>query len=404
MASVRLEKGNAVDVLNTLRENSVDSIVCDPPYELGFMNTSWDQRGVAFNPETWKACLRVLKPGGHLLAFGGARTYHRMACAIEDAGFEIRDQIMWIYGSGMPKSHNLHGDFEGWGTALKPAHEPIAIARKPFKGTVAKNMAAHHVGAYHIDACRVGTEEIPSNVLEKWSGFGQLKRPAYTQTTHVGRWPANVIHDASEEVLEHFPDAPGQQAPVKGDEPSSATKHVYGERKRVAFGTREGEASANRRYTEKGATNFAALPEERRFDTGSAARFFYCAKPSRKERNLGLTDPGPQFKHGDTLRKIGNADKSGNTHPTVKPVALMRYLCRLVAPQGGLIVDPFVGSGTTGMAAVAEGYEFLGIDLDEEGLWLPIAEKRIRAYALQNELSPEANAEKDTEPGINPYD
>lgn len=393
MANVRLlEKGHLVEVLNARDENSVDSVVTDPPYEIGFMGNDWDKRGVTFNPATWEACLRVLKPGGYLLAFGGARTYHRMVCAIEDAGFEIRDQIMWIYGSGMPKSHNLHGDFEGWGTALKPAHEPIVVARKPFKGTVAKNMAEHQVGALNIDASRVPGEPVPINRLESWSGFGQLKRPEYEATVNdKGRWPANILHDGSDEVLEHFPFAPGALAPVRGTEPSSVTKNVFGARKRVAGPNREGEASANRRYTDKGATNFAVLPGERRFDTGSAARFFYCAKPSKKERNLGL----------DAVNY-----PNGNRHPTVKPVALMQYLIRLVTPSGGLTVDPFVGSGTTGVAAVKEGFDFIGIDLDEENEWLPMAALRIEAAVVPEteELSDDENAVIEPVPSINPHD
>lgn len=226
-------------------------------------------------------------------------------------------------------------------------------------------------GAINIGGCRVPTDN----------------------PDETGRWPANVCHDGSDEVVSYFPDAPGQQAAVSTKAPSSRTKNVYGAMKR--FGppnmerrvssdeisvpiiptTRQGEASANRRYTEKGATNFAATPGERRFDTGSAARFFYCAKPSRKERNLGLEDPGPQFQHGVTLRKIENTETKGNTHPTVKPLALMRWLLRMVTPPGGTVLDMFVGSGTTGMAAVLEGFDFIGGD--NEANYIAIAKARI---------------------------
>ena len=279
-------------------DNHFDSIVCDPPYELGFMGKKWDSTGIANSVEMWREALRVLKPGGHLLAFGGSRTYHRMACAIEDAGFDIRDQIMWVYGQGFPKSHNLSGQWDGWGTALKPAHEPICMARKPLIGTVAANVLAHGTGALNIDGCRVLTTENQSRPRgsfpfsdDAW-GIG---RPDEVSQSHAdGRWPANLIHDGSAEVTALFPD--------KSNTPCAPQ---YG-------------------------------------DDGSAARFFYCAKTSKADRG------------------------EGNIHPTVKPTDLMRYLCRLVTPPGGVILDPFAGSGSTGKAATLDGFEFVGFELSAE--------------------------------------
>ena len=317
--------------LGELGDGSVDSVVCDPPYELGFMGKSWDASGVAYDVGLWGEVLRVLKPGGHLLAFGGSRTYHRLACAVEDAGFEIRDQIMWVYGSGFPKSLNVGKqdgceDWQGWGTALKPAHEPIVVARKPLVGTVAGNVLAYGTGALNIDGCRVETDEIISNhsrgsesAISKGK-YGDSKPQETHQTSGqlLGRWPANLIHDGSDEVLELFP---------------------------------------------------------------SAARFFYCAKTSKKDRNEGLD--GMPEKRPDQRSKTGmgtfdekGVAKQANHHPTVKPTELMRYLVRLVTPLNGLVLDPFCGSGSTGKAAVLEGFRFLGIEQDTE--YAAIAEARIR--------------------------
>jgi DNA modification methylase len=351
-----------------LEPESVDAIVTDPPYELGFMGKAWDASGIAYDIEVWNKAWRVLKPGGHLLAFSGSRTYHRMVCAIEDAGFEIRDQIMWLYGSGFPKSHDVskaidreagavreivglrqaHSPYsgnsndsglttdkwrdertgthevhitasatpeaarwQGWGTALKPAHEPIVVARKPLRGTVAQNVLAHGTGAINVDGCRVGTE-------------GDT----------LGRWPANVIHDGSAEVVGAFP----------GD----------------------GEASA--------------------------ARFFYTAKASRTDRDEGLegwdvatlgemTGGRAEGSAGLDSPRAGAGRTTGraNVHPTVKPTSLMRYLCRLVTPPGGTVLDPFTGSGSTGKAAVLEGFRFIGIELSPQ--YAEIARARIAAAA-----------------------
>lgn len=373
-AHFTLHHGNCLDVLKTLPANSIDSIVCDPPYGISFMGKKWDYD--VPNQAIWEACLRVLKPGGHLLAFASTRTQHRMAVRIEDAGFEIRDMIAWMYGSGFPKSTDVNkainkaagGDsndcdesqWQGWGTALKPAVEPITVARKPFKGTVAGNVLEHGTGALNIDACRVplnGDYKSKANGRPSQTGLDDGYQPEKANIPDtLGRWPANLIHDGSDEVLEIFPANAGAAAPVKGTEPSSAsTGNATGERERV-----EGVFHG---------------------DKGSAARFFYCAKASRKDRNEGLDYPGPQFTHGSTLRKVQNTETRGNHHPTVKPTDLMAYLCRLVTPPGGVVLDPFVGSGSTGKAAMREGFRFIGIELDNE--YHAIAEKRV-AYEAQN--------------------
>ena len=383
MSEYKLYLGNCLDHLEFMPDNSVDSIVTDPPYGLSFMGKKWDYDvpSVAI----WAECLRVLKPGGHLLSFAGTRTQHRMAVNIEDAGFEIRDMISflydtnetaqtlieslspeqlklldatfgrdgmlaWTYGSGFPKSLNLDGEWQGWGTALKPALEPITVSRKPFKGTVAANVMAHGTGALGIDACRIPTDEnLNGGAYAKFGNRGSLEgdlregaaqgmfqagKTADTDYVQpVGRWPANIIHDGSDAVMAAFPANAGAAAPVKGTEDSAAsTGSVTGKRARV-----------------KGA--FHA-------DSGSAARFFYCAKASKKDRG------------------------EGNTHPTVKPTELMAYLCRLVTPPGGIVLDPFMGSGSTGKAAMREGFRFTGIEMDPD--YFEIAKARIRHEANKN--------------------
>ncbi len=423
--------GNNLDILPTLADNSIDSIVTDPPYELGFMGKKWDSSGIAYSVELWQQCLRVLKPGGHLLSFGGTRTYHRVAVAIEDAGFELRDSIAWLYGSGFPKSldvskaidknngevgrllrftewmrttgltskqidqateTNMGGhyltaksqpaiptrrlwsklrplcgqvpdwvdelverieaerevvgqkivngeegtaggyqngiasvrgsdisiqrqinitapstdaakEWEGWGTALKPALEPITVARKPLVGTVAENVLQHGTGAINVDGGRV----------------------------EGGRWPANFIHDGSEEATDLLKDS---------------------------------------------------------------ARFFYCAKASKADRDAGLD--GSHSKQMDESRKQGNpggdnprnrgVQERTNFHPTVKPTDLMRYLCRLVTPPNGIVLDPFNGSGSTGCAAVLEGFQYIGIEREAE--YIAISEKRIQARSKQVQEQP----------------
>lgn len=399
-----LIQGDAIKELRRLATGSVDSIVTDPPYELGFMGKGWDRSGIANNVELWKQAFRVLKNGGHLLAFGGTRTYHRMVCAIEDAGFDIRDQIGWVYGSGFPKSLdvskaidkeagagrevvgtklgrpgmakdgrnqsfdssvNTYGgggvlssditapatdaarQWQGWGTALKPAWEPICMARKPLVGTIAANVQKHGVGALNIDGCRIGSEVVNSNHTAMLSFKGKNARPWHaehenTMHEHIGRWPANIIHDGSDEVLGMFPQAQGQLAAITGDEPTangfSGTVYGYGGKARRAI----------------------ALPRE---DTGSAARFFYCAKADNSDRNEWRVN---------------------NTHPTVKPTALMRWLCRLVTPKGGTVLDPFMGSGSTGKAAMKDGFRFIGIEKEQE--YFLIAEERIKKQAAENRL------------------
>ena len=391
--------GDCREVMFTLEAESVDSVVCDPPYELGFMNKAWDASGVAFDPETWRHALRVLKPGGHLLAFSGSRTYHRMACAIEDAGFEIRDQIMWVYGSGFPKSHDVSKAIDreagllppestgftvagyshnpdklqhtapsrgyvppdpatdaartwaGWGTALKPAHEPIVVARKPFKGTVAANVMAHGTGALNIDGCRVGTEATQRNNTAS-IGYGGSSVP-FSSGSDSGRWPANFIHDGSDEVLRLFPETAPAKSSSRGDRSGVTTD----------FG---GDDSV-RGHDDSG---------------GSAARFFYCPKASKADREDGLagfqavrTGGMQATADGSMLTGSGNERTTtrANHHPTVKPTDLMRYLCRLVTPPGGLVLDPFTGSGSTGRGAVLEGFRFLGIEMDPGYMHLAIA-------------------------------
>ena len=358
--------GNCLDILPTMAANSVDAIVTDPPYGLGFMGKEWDH-SVPGEP-FWREMLRVAKPGAYLLAFGGTRTFHRLACAIEDAGWELRDTLMWVYGSGFPKSHNG----EWGGTALKPAWEPIIMARKPLIGTVEANWREHGTGGLNIDGCRIdpgipvggggnGRASIPNGYgsgLTKEAGTREVVQPH-----DLGRWPANLIHDGSEEVLACFPDAPGQQRDTGPQFDRNA--QVYG--------------------------HFAGVSEHAaRGDSGSAARFFYCAKASREDRDSGLeygpkrlfgmsgaaaaAARGEHYDNGD-----GGVNKTklvGNFHPTVKPTELMRWLCRLVTPAGGLVLDPFTGSGSTGRAAIAEGMQFVGIELNPE--YAAIAERRIQ--------------------------
>lgn len=370
---ISLLLGDNREVLKTLADNSIDACVTDPPYELGFMGKAWDSKGIAYDQELWRQVLRVLKPGAHLLSFGGTRTYHRMACAVEDAGFEVRDQIQWIYGSGFPKSMNMgkavdkakgveaptHTDsWDGLGTALKPANEPLVLARKPLsEKTLVDNFIRWGTGVLNIDDCRVETKENlkggaysaggrpAAMVGDQRSGkalgmFQPGAGPKQEYKAPSGRFPANVIHDGSDEVLEHFPEAPGQMANVSETAPSAKTSGIYGPMKR------KGEASQDKSYAKDGGTNFSMKPGDRRLDKGSAARFFYCAKASKSDRNEGLSEP--------------------NRHPTVKPTALMQYLVRLVTPKGGLVLDPFMGSGPTGKACVLEGLAFVGIDQERE--------------------------------------
>ena len=359
------------DVLPLLKD--IDACVTDPPYGLSFMGKAWDYDvpGV----DIWTEVLGALKPGAHLLSFFGSRTYHRGAIPIEDAGFEIRDQLMWLYGSGFPKSHNIGkavdklqgnerevvgtekidvgmqsgsmhagrktkietrnvtkgaSEYEGWGTALKPAHEPIVMARKPFTGSVANNVLEYGTGGINIDECRVGDEVTKTTIKDLSQAHGNkfgkagIKYPSLgTKENPPGRFPANLMHDGSEVVGDIFPE-----------------------------------------------TN---------------SRYFYCAKTSKKDRDEGLdmidekamawsNQAKAELKRGNLDFRNADGDTAKhnkvqmrkNTHPTVKPTDLMRYLCRLVTPKGGVIVDPFMGSGSTGKAAVAEGFGFVGIEMSQE--------------------------------------
>jgi site-specific DNA-methyltransferase (adenine-specific) len=355
---------NCLDVMKRLEDNSVDSIVTDPPYGLSFMGKKWDYDVPSV--EIWAECLRVLKPGGHLLAFAGTRTQHRMAVRIEDAGFEIRDMIAWIYGSGFPKSHNLKDEWQGWGTALKPALEPITVARKPLIGTVAENVLEHGTGGLNIDACRVVTNDNlghVNNPTATWGTYGSgPNKAAFGEVS--GRWPANLIHDGSDEVVGMFPRAKSGGYPAEGLQRSHVS--TYGKPNKTP-------------------------PQRFTTSEGSAARFFYCAKASKRDRDEGLdgfTDKqaaGLPMRSADGERggegldgtKTDRLTIRKNVHPTVKPTDLMRYLCRLVTPPGGVVLDPFMGSGSTGKAAMIEGFQFIGCEMSPE--YFEIAKARIEA-------------------------
>ena len=368
----RILQGDNREQLAQLPDGSVDAIVTDPPYGLSFMGKRWDYDVPSV--ELWQQCLRVLKPGGHLLAFFGSRTYHRGVVAIEDAGFEVRDTIAWLYGSGFPKSHNIQkaiskkqgeemaAAWEGWGTALKPAMEPVCVARKPVKGPISANVLEHGTGAINIDGCRVGTDTIKTHGKRNGKNgvyeLGHyLSPPEWEGGTHQGRWPANVIHDGSQEVLDGFPDVKAGKGTTLGR--GFQTEYVNG----TDPGTR--------------------LPFTNYGDDGSAARFFYCSKANRRDRDEGLEQlEAPD----DTVREQGGAQHTKgvrlakNHHPTVKPTDLMRYLVRLVTPPGGIVLDPFMGSGSTGKAALLEGMRFVGCEWEEE--YARIAEGRIQ-WALE---------------------
>lgn len=359
--SVTIYRGDCRNILSlVVADESVDSCVTDPPYGLRFMGRKWDYQVPSV--DAWQAVYQVLKPGAWLLAFGGTRTYHRLVCNVEDAGFEIRDQVQWMYGSGFPKSAN-----GAWGgTALKPAHEPIVLARKPPRGTNAENFAQFGVGGLNIERCRIdGVKGVPASPRRAAQGasYGDLSNDPATGSgwdPNVGRWPANVIHDGSDEVLAHFPEAPGQLADASSSS-SRKTQNVYGAMKRG------NEARA----------------QLARGDSGSAARFFYCAKPSRAERDKGC-EQLPDREGGMrsetsgqhiTRRDGGDPKPVKNHHPTVKPVALMRYLVRLVTPPGGVVLDPYLGSGTTALAAKLEGLSCIGCEREAE--YIDIAQRRL---------------------------
>ena len=407
--------GDSLEVLKDFEDNYFDSAVTDPPYGLAFMGKKWDYD--VPQVELWKEVHRVLKPGGHLLSFAGSRTYHRMAVNIEDAGFEIRDMLGWLYGSGFPKSHNIgkavdklqgnkrdklgkfkntgnsfnkvkgfgvntslsdksnkewditkgNSEWEGWGTALKPAHEPIVMARKPFNTSVAENVLKHGTGGINIDECRVGTDEKLKFERKKesttTSGWRDVNRNPYEQHNE-GRFPANIIHDGSEEVLEIFPETKSGSG-IKNKNPKKIFESTF--------------KSGDQRF-------FKA-------DSGTAARFFYCAKASKAERDMGLKDlvwekqrfETKEVGHGNLGATMEKFDTKGkNNHPTVKPIKLMEYLVRLVTPKEGIVLEPFAGSGTTLIACKQEGFNYIGIEREQE--YCDIAEARLKSVQIQGEL------------------
>jgi site-specific DNA-methyltransferase (adenine-specific) len=365
--------GDNLALLATLPDNSIDAVVTDPPYGLGdppdalamlrdwletghhdvkskrgFMGKAWDN--FVPQPMQWREVYRVLKPGGHVLAFAGTRTQDLMSLGLRLAGFEIRDLVAWVYGSGFPKSHNLEGEWEGYGTALKPALEPITLARKPLEGTVAANMLKWHTGAINVDGCRVyrsaddrsGWSETGSKESENVAMSGKNYAREAKPDNEQGRWPANLIHDGSDEVVGLFPVT------------TSGGGDKHGRKKSTFCASTDWEAF-------KGTSSGG--------DSGSAARFFYCAKVSPSERNAGLSDlPDKEWKgDGAAIPQRGERpfNPSKNNHPTVKPIALMRYLCRLITPPGGSVLDPWMGSGSTGVACKEEGFRFIGMEQDE---------------------------------------
>ena len=488
--------GNSLEKLKELEDNSIDSIVTDPPYELGFMGKKWDNTGIANNVDLWAECLRVLKPGGHLLAFSGTRTYHRMAVAIEDAGFEVRDMIEWVYGSGFPKSLNIgkaidkrggenigwfgdwlkewrkennipqskiaelfpsktggltgcvsnwelgnnlptneqfnlicetfdlpfkslkeaereyigtktsgigkaftkdgwgsghqevkitkgKSEWEGWGTALKPAHEPICMARKPLaEKNVANNVLKWGTGGINIDESRVDYNGETPNIggranHTRGDGYGFKELGENIEANTQGRFPANLIHDNSEEVRECFPESKSSDA-IRRNNQSKNTGAENG-------------ASCYGKYNDCDTTGYS--------DSGSASRFFksiiYNPKASKAERNKGcegLEERDRKEEWGDKFgavdRRLKTKNQSTGTfknhHPTVKPIALMEYLIKMVTPKSGTVLDPFMGSGSTGVAAKKNGYDFIGIDMTPE--YIEIAKARINATEIENRL------------------
>lgn len=413
MSGYVLLHGDCLEQMKHIGDGEIDAIVTDPPYELGFMGKSWDATGIANDVSMWREVLRVLKPGGHVVAFSGSRTYHRMACAIEDAGFEIRDSLQWIYGTGFPKSLDVSKaidkaagavrevtgtrvggssgssggtlnmnnrdvkngsartersvpvtiaatdaarQWSGWGTALKPAHEPIVLARKPLIGTVASNVLRWGTGALNIDGCRIthASADDLATSLAKNPGRGDEKvtsdvyganRPQ--QRVNVeGRWPANVLLD--EESARLLDEQSGFQKDGVAVQRNGGGQKIGGT---VAYQGSNGLTRADAGY-----------------GGGGASRFFYTAKASKSEREAGLEH---------LPRKAGS--ERANHHPTVKPISLMRYLVRLITPPGGVVLDPFTGSGTTGIAAIQEGFDFLGIEKEAE--YVEIARARIEHAA-----------------------
>lgn len=483
--NVVLKQGDCRKLLKSLPDNSVDSIVTDPPYELAFMGKKWDGSGIAYDVKMWEECLRVLKPGGHMLAFGGTRTHHRMTCAIEDAGFEIRDELDWLYASGFPKSLNVsklidrqaghtrasasvpnmknkvYGkgmgggewnapseppvtdaakQWEGWGTALKPAREPIILARKPMDVSIGENVQKHGTGALNIDACRIGSEERTykgsganltklANHAKGDTGIGSWDGHSKDETfTAKGRWPANLLLSHSpdcvcvgahtvpgyainrwddgakpfgdgaghpftseqqpDEVVEEWQCVP--ECPVRQLDEQSGDRPGFVSNGNATVGEASNGITPFRRGTGGIWHHGNGIPCGPQYsDNGGASRFFYVAKPSRAEREAGCEQlpvksageaTGGRSEGSDGLNspRAGagrTSDGVHNFHPTVKPILLMRYLCLLITPPGGIVLDPFMGSGTTGCGAVQEGFKFIGFDLEAEHV--AIAKARI---------------------------
>lgn len=415
---MNLFRGDNLEHLQFEDSNSIDAVVTDPPYGLSFMGKKWDYDVPSV--ELWREVFRVIKPGGHLLSFGGTRTYHRMVVNIEDAGFEVRDQIMWLYGSGFPKSLNIdkaidkaagaerkiigHANYtapdirgnsydqahvadrerlgvaitapatadakrwQGWGTALKPANEPIVLARKPLeKGlTVAENVLKWGTGAINVDGARIeaADQAVLDAAVKRMTGNAK-NAGAFQQSARIkpnsaqGRWPANVLFD--EEAARRLDEQSGVSKSVK----SARGGATNGNGKNNAFGTYNKELGYE--------CGFA--------DSGGASRFFYVAKTSKRERNAGLEGmperepPGSKRSTPAEGRTSALVAPRANHHPTVKPIKLMEYLCKLITPPGGTILDPFMGSGSTGCAAARLGFKFVGIELEKE--YFEIAKKRI---------------------------
>lgn len=403
--------GDCLEVLKDIVDNSIDSIVTDPPYGISFMAKRWDYQVPSV--DVWLECLRVLKPGGHMLVACGTRTQHRMAVNIEDAGFEIRDVVTWLYGQGFPKSLNIgkaidkeagaereilgtvtrsdkrsgnyHGaseqrppiehpisalatdaakQWDGWGTALKPACEFWTLARKPLsESTVAKNVLRWGTGGINVDGCRVETTDDTGRKASGGKGNGGVygeSKPYNSEAHSQGRFPANLILD--------------EQAAAALDEQTGELKSGS-----LLPGHKRGNGSGNSIKTHIGT---GKVLNEYGGDSGGASRFFYVAKASKSERNTGLEDRIPETVNDGRETPIDNPFQRGetkrlNTHPTVKPVALMTYLCRLITPPGGTVLDPFAGSGSTGVAAIREGFAFIGIEREAE--YAEIAKARINA-------------------------
>jgi site-specific DNA-methyltransferase (adenine-specific) len=375
-----LINGDCLEKLKDLEDNSVDSIVTDPPYGLSFMGKKWDYD--VPSKEVWQEAYRVLKPGGYLLSFAGTRTQHRMAVNIEDAGFEIRDMIAWVYGSGFPKSLNigkaidkmdvqseLAKQWEGWGTALKPALEPITVARKPLgEKTVAENVLKWGTGGINIDGSRVETTDkysYPNGAGGNSFSVGEEpdgKRTEPVESNGLGRFPSNLIHDGSDEVVSLFPDTKPSKSANRGLQHSGRHGGIADLEPNIKEDT-----DTVRGHNDSG---------------GSAARFFYCAKSSKRDRDEGLE--GLKEKQAGSYQFRIDSSLDGNTtaprknnHPTVKPTKLMQYLVRLVTPKGGVVLDPFMGSGSTGKACKLEGFDFIGIEMDAD--YIEIAKARINA-------------------------